>query len=104
MSCGLNTALDYHQRGLLDQAARVYQALLARNPNHADALHLLGVVALQCGHPARAVEHIGRAVALNSGVAACQANLAEAYRALGEYERAVEFCRCPCSRWITRRR
>ena len=53
----LNTALGYHQRGLLDQAARVYQAILAQNPDHADALHLLGVVALQRGHPARAVEH-----------------------------------------------
>jgi tetratricopeptide (TPR) repeat protein len=93
MSDDLNTALGYHQRGLLDQAAPVYQALLERNPNHADALHLLGVVALQRGQPARAVEHIGRAVSLNPGVAAYQANLAEVYRALGQHERAVECCR-----------
>ena len=93
MSNDLNTALGYHQRGLLDQAVPIYQALLAQNPNHADALHLLGVVALQRGHPARAVEHIGRAVTLNPGVAAYQANLAEAYRALGQHERAVECCR-----------
>src|SRR5262249_14836534 len=89
----LNTALDFHQRGLLEEAARVYQTLLAENSNHADALHLLGVVALQCGHPAMAVEHIGRAVALNPGVAAYPANLAEAYRVLGQHERAVECCR-----------
>ena len=47
----LNTALGFHQRGLLEEAAGVYQTLLAQNPNHADALHLLGVVALQRGHP-----------------------------------------------------
>jgi tetratricopeptide (TPR) repeat protein len=93
MSDDLNTALDLHRRGLLDQAARAYQTLLAQNPDHADALHLLGVVALQCGRPARAVEHIGRAVALNPGVAAYQANRAEAYRVLGQHLRAVECCR-----------
>src|SRR5262249_43354135 len=89
----LNTALGYHQRGLLDQAVRVYQALLVQDPEHADALHLLGVVALQRGDPARAVEHIGRAIALRPGVAAYPANLAEAYRALGQHERAVDCCR-----------
>jgi tetratricopeptide (TPR) repeat protein len=92
MSGDLGTALGYHQRGLLEEAARLYQGLIARNPNHGDALHLLGVVALQRGQPASAVEHIGRAVALNPGLAACQANLAEAYRALGQHERAVGCC------------
>jgi tetratricopeptide (TPR) repeat protein len=89
----LNTALGYHRDGLLDQAARAYQTLLGRSPDHADALHLLGVVALQRGHPAGAVEYIGRAIALNPSVAAYQANRAEAYRALGQHERAVECCR-----------
>jgi tetratricopeptide (TPR) repeat protein len=93
MNDALNTALAFHQRGLLEEAVSVYQALLEKNPNHADALHLLGVVALQRGQPARAVEHIGRAVSLNPGVAAYQANLAEVYRALGQHERAVECCR-----------
>lgn len=93
MNNDLNTALGYHQRGLLHQAARVYKAVLAEHPNHADALHLLGVVALQCGHPARAVEHMDRAIALNPGVAVYHANVAEAYRTLGQHERAVECCR-----------
>ena len=51
----LSTALSYHQQGLLDQAARIYQIFVDRDPAHADALHLLGVVALQQGNPARAV-------------------------------------------------
>jgi tetratricopeptide (TPR) repeat protein len=89
----LNTALGYHQRGMLEQAAQFYQTLLAQNANHADALHLLGVVALQRGDPARAVEYISRAAALNSGVAAYHANLAEAYRGLRLHERAIECCR-----------
>jgi tetratricopeptide (TPR) repeat protein len=90
MSDDLITALDCHQRGLLDRAARIYQIILDRDPAHADALHLLGVVALQQGDPARAVELVSRAITVQPGVAAFHSNLAEAYRALGQFERAAD--------------
>src|SRR5207302_1729419 len=89
----LSTALNYHQRGLLDQAARVYQALLTDDPAHADALHLLGVIALQKGDLPRSVELIGRALGFNPGAAAYHTNLAEAYRGLGQFEPAADCCR-----------
>jgi tetratricopeptide (TPR) repeat protein len=89
----LSTAIRDHQSGRLEQAARTYQSILARQPEHADALHLLGVVALQQGDPSRAVELIGRAVAVNPSAAAFHCNLAEAYRALGQLERAAGCCR-----------
>jgi hypothetical protein len=38
MTDDLNSALNLHQCGLLDQAVQVCQALLAQNPNHADAV------------------------------------------------------------------
>jgi tetratricopeptide (TPR) repeat protein len=88
----LHLAVRYHQNGHLEQAARIYQDILRRQPDHAEALHLLGVVALQQGDPARAVELIGRAVAVNPSAAAFHANLAEAYRALGQPERAAGCC------------
>src|SRR5262249_55811621 len=87
------TALRDHQSGRLEQAARIYQSILARQPDHADALHLLGVTALQQGNPARAVELIGRAVAVNPSAVAFHCNLAEAYRALGQLYRAAGCCR-----------
>src|SRR3954447_16665508 len=62
MSDDLGTALNYHQRGLLNQAARIYQELLDRDPAHPDALHLLGAVALQQGQAARAADLISRAI------------------------------------------
>jgi hypothetical protein len=34
----LLTALDYHQRGQLDQAAPIYESLLARDPNQSGLL------------------------------------------------------------------
>jgi len=89
----LSAAVDYHQRGLLDQAARIYQALVDRDPARVDALHLLGVVALQRGQAPRAVELISRAIALDSGVADFHGNLGEAYRVLGQLELAAGCCR-----------
>jgi hypothetical protein len=41
----LSRALECPQNGRLDQAARLYQGTLARDPTHVGALHLLGRVA-----------------------------------------------------------
>jgi tetratricopeptide (TPR) repeat protein len=54
---------------------------------------LLGVALHQQGDHHLAAESIGRAVTLNVGIAAYHANLGEAYRALGNFERAAECCR-----------
>jgi tetratricopeptide (TPR) repeat protein len=82
-------ALEKHQQGFLDQAAQLYLKVLSRGPEHADALHLLGVVAHQQGRHAQAIEVIRQAPALKPGVAMYHANLAEAYRVLAEYELAA---------------
>jgi tetratricopeptide (TPR) repeat protein len=89
----LRLGLQQHQRGRLDEAARLYQQVLAARPDHDDALHLIGVVALQQGDPAHAAALIGRAVALKPGAAIYHANLGEAYRALGQLDRAADCCR-----------
>jgi Flp pilus assembly protein TadD len=87
------TALEHHRRGRLDQAAQIYRAILAHNPQHADALHLLGVVAYQQGQHQQAAELIGRAIALQPTEAAFYSNLAEVYRASGQLDRAFSCCR-----------
>ncbi len=89
----IHQAVRHHQQGRLDEAALLYQAVLAVQPGHPDALHLLGVVAHQRGDHAQAVELIGRAIAGNPGNAMYHANLAEAYRALGRFDQAVASCR-----------
>jgi tetratricopeptide (TPR) repeat protein len=89
----LNCAIGMHQAGRLRDAARVYLQLLARDQNHADALHLLGVLHHQQGDHGKAVELIGRAIALRPGVPTFHANLAEAYRALKQFDRAAGCCR-----------
>ena len=58
----LAIATQHHQRGRLQAAEQIYRQILQVEPNHADALHLLGVIAAQVGKQALAVEHIGRAI------------------------------------------
>jgi thioredoxin-like negative regulator of GroEL len=54
----LRTAIEKHQAGQLGVAAQLYQSVLTREPDHAEALHLLGVLHHQQGQNSRAVELI----------------------------------------------
>ena len=51
--------LAHHQAGRLAQAETFYRETLALQDDHADALHLLGVIACEVGHPEVAVDGIG---------------------------------------------
>ncbi len=93
MGDDLEAAIELHQNGAFEQAARIYQNILARDPHQADALHLLGLLAYQKKDPHRAIELISQAIAVNPNVAAFYSNLAEAYRATGQLERAAGCCR-----------
>jgi tetratricopeptide (TPR) repeat protein len=88
MQTDFPTAIQLHVSGRLDEAARIYRAILATNPEHADALHLLGVIAYQKGNHAQACDLIGQAIALQPGVASYYSNLGEVHRATGQLERA----------------
>lgn len=89
----LDVAIALHQRNALEEAARAYQDILVHDPRQADALHLLGVIAHQRGDSAQAVQLINRAIGLSPSAAPYHANLAEAYRVLGQLERAANCCR-----------
>ena len=41
----LTIAIRHHQAGRLQAAAQIYRQILAVEPNHPEACHLLGVVA-----------------------------------------------------------
>ena len=85
----LNEAVRLHQAGQLDQAAALYRKVLSVHPNSADALHLLGMIALQQGQAQTAVELIGKAAVLNDRHAPHHAHLALARQTLGDMEGAV---------------
>lgn len=59
------SALGYHRQGQLTEAKSLYQQLLVSNPNHADTLHMLGVVHHQTNNPELAVRYIEQALAID---------------------------------------
>ena len=99
MQESLAAAVELHQVGQLSAAATLYQKVLTQDQSNADALHLLGVLHHQKVEHVRAVELMSRAAALQPNVPACHANLAEAYRALSDFERAAGCCRAALRLW-----
>jgi tetratricopeptide (TPR) repeat protein len=57
----LARGLRHHQEGRLAEAEALYRRILAADAEHAEALHLLGVLAQQVGRPDVAAELIGKA-------------------------------------------
>ena len=82
-------AVALHQAGDLRGAHNGYEQVLAMLPSHADALHLLGVVAAQSNDPVRAVHLINRAIAYDPLNAAAYCNLGSSLNVLGRYDEAL---------------
>ena len=85
----MNSALVHHQAGRLAEAEGLYRTILAKAPDHPNALHMLGVRAAQVGRNDLAVELISKALRKTPDNAACYSTLGEAYRSLGQVDQAV---------------
>ena len=86
-------ALEHHRAGRLAEAERGYRAILQREPQHADSLHLLGVIALQTRNLASALELVQRAAALRPDAAACRNTLGQVLERLGREDEAAPLLR-----------
>lgn len=82
-------ARQYHQAGRLKEAEGLYRQLLAADRYDADTLHLLGMVQMQLGDPAAAVQTISGAISINPANAAYHGNLGLAYKALGDLDQTI---------------
>lgn len=82
-------ALRHHQSGRLEEAERLYRQILQVDPNHADALHFLGVIAHQRGRNEAALELLSAAIAQNGRVASYHNNLGNVLKALRRLDEAV---------------
>jgi tetratricopeptide (TPR) repeat protein len=85
-----STAVSFHQRGEAEKARRLYEQIIQRNPAHADALHLLGLVAAQEGSYRLAVEWMDKAIAIDSTNPGFHSNRGLALYELGDMDRAIE--------------
>jgi tetratricopeptide (TPR) repeat protein len=89
ISEALAIAIQHHQAGRLQAAEQIYRQILAVEPNQADAIHFLGLIAHQLGKHEVAIEYIGRSIELKRTEAFFHNNLGEAYRALHRIPEAV---------------
>ena len=75
--------------GRLDESIQALLGILARQPDHAEALHHLGIAELKRGQAAAARGLIERAVALDESLDSAWANLGVAQRESGDLEAAT---------------
>jgi tetratricopeptide (TPR) repeat protein len=85
----IDLAWQHHSAGRLEQAEAIYRQILAREPRHADALHLLGLVAYQRGQLDQAIQLLRQAIDANPSVAAYFSNYGQFLLARGRREEAV---------------
>lgn len=62
----LQQAIAHHRAGRLQDAERLYRAILQAQPSHPDANHNLGVLAVQLKQPAAGLPHFKAALGTNS--------------------------------------
>jgi len=110
----LRMGLELHQKGLLAQARAIYEDILRSQPEHADSLHLLGLVAAQTGEPRRAIELIGKAIRINPTNAAFHYNYGKALHecrqltaAVASFDKAIairqDYAEAYCNRGVALR-
>jgi len=81
--------LAHHQAGKLGEAERVYRRILELDGRHAEALHLLGMIAFQTGHSVAAAELISEAILENASDDRYFTNLGNVLQKLGRLEEAI---------------
>ena len=86
-------ALQHHRAGRYAEAETLYRQILAVQPQNADVLHLLGVLAHQVGRNDAAVELIQKALALAPDAPAYHSDYGEVCRQLGRTQEAIAACR-----------
>jgi predicted TPR repeat methyltransferase len=82
-------AVQLQRQGQLDEARKIYRAVLRKQPGNADALHFLGVLMHQTGHSEPAVDMIARALAFNPRYTDAHLNLGNILREMGRLDDAA---------------
>jgi tetratricopeptide (TPR) repeat protein len=85
----MRRALEFHREGRLDQAELSYRKILEKNPDHGDALHLLGALCYQKRNFEEAVFYSQAALRHKTGDMDVCGNLGNALFACGRIDEAI---------------
>ncbi|PAY07411.1 hypothetical protein CK489_16765 [Bradyrhizobium sp. UFLA03-84] len=85
----LSAAVAAHKSGDLAEAEAGYRNVLARLPDHPQALHMLGAIELQRGDVRRAIDLIRRSIKVHPGHPEAWVNLGSALRTIHENDEAI---------------
>jgi predicted O-linked N-acetylglucosamine transferase (SPINDLY family) len=85
----LEQAVQHHRGGRLAEAEAIYRAILSQHPDQPDALHHLGLIAIQAGRNDVAVQLIGKAVSVRPGIAEFHNHLGLALVGVRASEQAI---------------
>ncbi|MBD2096647.1 tetratricopeptide repeat protein [Trichocoleus sp. FACHB-591] len=92
LEAAIATALQRHQTNQLEAASTIYFQVLQQDPNHLDALHLLGVIAHQKRQFDQAIAYYKRVLTIAPNFAEAHANLSATLREQGQFAEAIVHC------------
>jgi len=84
----LQEALALHKQGELEEAGKRYREVLAAEPNHPSALHLMGLLAVQQEKPEEALDWLSKALAAHPNSPVCYSDLGLVLCGLERFEAA----------------
>ncbi len=82
--------LALHQQGNLSEARKTYLDVIKRDPQHADALHHLGIIEYQGKDYQKALELINQAIRLDPNNASSHSNHGNVLKELQRYQDALD--------------
>lgn len=90
ISKALRIATEHHQAGHLPQAAQIYRQILQQQPNHLNALYLLGNAACQTRNFVEGIDCYRKALALQPDSVDLNNNLGNALQEQADFEGAID--------------
>ncbi|MBF0588781.1 MAG: tetratricopeptide repeat protein [Magnetococcales bacterium] len=85
----LQVGIEHHNMGRLTKAEHIYRQILQVDPNHADALRLLGMLAHQMGQHELALQLIQNAIEQRSDYAEAYGELGIVFSKLGDPKQSI---------------
>lgn len=86
----LQTAIQLHNTGNLQQAEIHYRQILRHDPQNSDAFHLLGLIAYQVKKYDAAISCMKKAISLNPSASIYHLNIGNVFKAQGQLNTALK--------------